>query len=526
MAKLTDNIATKFYDPLYEVVVFSGRQEKYGDRNYYYVQGVPDDQMVTPRQFLSIVESYEFNRLNFLRQAGLAWLVYPSATHTRFSHSLGCWLLSEWACDNIFSHQSFCSKDEEENNEKRELVRLGSRLREFDWIEEFQLALLLHDIGHFPFSHVIENNDILLKRYSKQPDTSNISLVHEDIGCALIVGNNPIYDLFEEFIKSQVGLDYDQTRFLSKILRKFKKSINVEKIVYIISGIEQNSILKGMRERDLRLIRGLHELVSGVIDLDRIDHYHRDSHFVSIKAGEFNIHGLLNNMVVVDSDDLSRIHIQLISDGIGHAFQMLYAKKRLCETVFHNVHNLAYEVMLNYAINQHWNVADDNFRVFLPFYDDSQLMYTILESKNEFARKAIQHIRLRKPFTCVGKYILNELAFDKLGVDMQTRRLAFIDRFNMEMKIHNIGKNECFLRLDKNFGKSDEDNEWMDLTQILGEDGQPLSKIEDHMNFVEFIRQSDKLRSRTFWLFVSDNSIVKGASVAAKKLEGKRSINS
>lgn len=84
---------------------------------------------------LSVIESKEFQRLRWIKQLGLTNLVYPSASHTRFEHSLGSYYLACKICEYL-------------NIEK----------------EELKIAALLHDIGHLPFSHSIEK---LVERHEK-----------------------------------------------------------------------------------------------------------------------------------------------------------------------------------------------------------------------------------------------------------------------------------------------------------------------------------------------------------------------
>jgi HD superfamily phosphohydrolase len=517
MSSWLNTVATKFYDPLYEVVVFSTTKETEGQRSFWQV-GVADHNAVTVPEFLKIIDSYEFSRLNFLKQAGLAWLVFPSATHSRFSHSLGCWLLSEWASDNVFVRNSESSGQPE---------RLGKCLQEIRWLEAFQVALLLHDIGHFPFSHVIENNDILRERYASQAETKGIELNHESIGLELILGTGPVFKIFHKYTAERLGQDIEPERFLSARLRNCR--VQPEKVAYLISG-EQGWSKPDLSLRQTSFVQGVHELISGVVDLDRLDHYHRDAHFISIGIGEFNIHGLLHNMALVyekpkqkegsetHDGEVGKTHVQLFGDGVEHAFQMLYAKKTLTQSVFHHQANLAYEVMLNFAINQHWNEADESFRLFLPFYDDSELMVALMHSKSDRVRKVTEHIRLRNPFRCAGKFFLSESAYNQLGCTRAERRAAFLDKFKSRAMARNLHEDQCFLRLDKEFGKADAETEWMDLREIRGEKGQPLADSEDHKTFVEFIRQKSWLSARTFWLFVSDPTLVDSAETIGKDL--------
>ena len=90
-----------------------------------------------PRGLLyNIVEHPLFQRLNRINQLGLASVVYPGARHTRFQHSLGAFHLMSEAILNLQQKGIFIFESE---------------------AEAVESAILLHDIGHGPFSHVLEN---------------------------------------------------------------------------------------------------------------------------------------------------------------------------------------------------------------------------------------------------------------------------------------------------------------------------------------------------------------------------------
>src|SRR5215468_1174338 len=86
---------------------------------------------------LAIIDSGPFQRLRYVRQLGHAFLVYPGATHSRFEHALGAYHLARRATNQLADRGELRGLAEEE-------VRL------------VHLAALLHDIGHYPFSHALE----------------------------------------------------------------------------------------------------------------------------------------------------------------------------------------------------------------------------------------------------------------------------------------------------------------------------------------------------------------------------------
>src|SRR5262245_63230930 len=88
---------------------------------------------------LRLVDTRAFQRLRYVRQLGLAYLVYPGATHTRFEHALGTWHLAGRTLDMLQARGDLT----------------GDLAREARVVAA---AALLHDIGHYPFSHALEES--------------------------------------------------------------------------------------------------------------------------------------------------------------------------------------------------------------------------------------------------------------------------------------------------------------------------------------------------------------------------------
>ena len=146
-----------------------------------------------------IMEHPWFQRLRRIKQLGLTNYVYPSAHHTRFQHALGAMHLMRQAVGVLRSKGIQISPEEAEG--------LG-------------IAILLHDIGHGPFSHTLEQSIVK-------------GLSHEDISDMFIVKLNSLFD-------GRLGL--------------------------------AREIFRGTHEKKF-----LHQLVSSQLDMDRLDYLSRDS---------------------------------------------------------------------------------------------------------------------------------------------------------------------------------------------------------------------------------------------------------
>lgn len=174
---------------------------------------------------LKLIDHPYFQRLNRIKQLGLSYLVYPGAHHTRFHHAIGAMHLMQNAIEVLKLKNVEISEDEE----------LG-----------VLIAILLHDIGHGPFSHALEHT--LVKGVS-----------HEDISILLM------NELNEEF---EGKLDLAIQIFTNQYKKKF-----------------------------------LHQLVSSQLDMDRLDYLKRDSFYSGVSEGVVSSDRIIN-MLNVHQDEL------------------------------------------------------------------------------------------------------------------------------------------------------------------------------------------------------------------------------
>lgn len=176
-----------------------------------------------PRGLLyDIVKHPLFQRLNRINQLGLASVVYPGARHTRFQHSLGAFHLMSEA---ILS-----------------LQQKGNMIFEPE-AEGVQAAILLHDIGHGPFSHVLENT--IIKGIS-----------HEEISLMMMEQMNNDFN---------GQLNYALAIFRDEYPKHF-----------------------------------LHQLISSQLDMDRLDYLRRDSFYTGVTEGNIGSARIIKMLNVVD----------------------------------------------------------------------------------------------------------------------------------------------------------------------------------------------------------------------------------
>ena len=169
-----------------------------------------------------LIEHHWFQRLRNIKQLGITNFVYPGANHTRFQHGLGALHLMEMAISTLRSKGTEISPEEEEAT---------------------YIAILLHDIGHGPFSHSLENSIIH-------------GITHEDLSLLLMRKLNEEYS---------GKLDLAIQIFQGNYKRKF-----------------------------------LHELISGQMDMDRLDYLRRDCFFTGVIEGSVGSDRIIRMLNVVD----------------------------------------------------------------------------------------------------------------------------------------------------------------------------------------------------------------------------------
>lgn len=209
-----------------------------------------------------IVRHPLLQRLTRIKQVGLSSVVYPGAQHTRFQHSLGAFHLMSEAIMQLASKGNFIFDSE---------------------AEAVQAAILLHDIGHGPFSHVLE--DTIVKDVS-----------HEEISLMLM----------ERMNKEMNGQ-------LSLAIQIFK---------------------------DEYPKRFLHQLVSGQLDMDRLDYLRRDSFYTGVTEGNIGSARIIKMLDVADD------HLVVESKGIYSIENFLTARRLMYWQVYLHKTSVAYERML------------------------------------------------------------------------------------------------------------------------------------------------------------------------------------
>ena len=220
-----------------------------------------------------IIEHPYFQRLRCINQMGLSYLVFPGAKHTRFEHVLGC----------VFLMQKTV-----------EMLRFkGIQISEKE-AEGLYIAILLHDIGHGPFSHAMEHSIV-----------EGIS--HEEISL----------------------------RFMQELNKVFNGKLDTA-----------IAIFQGTYPRKF-----MHQLISGQLDMDRADYLKRDSFYTGVAEGNINSERLIsmlnvrNDELVVEEKGLYSVEKFLIARRLMYWQVYLHKTSVVAEQILIRLLNRAKELV-------------------------------------------------------------------------------------------------------------------------------------------------------------------------------------
>jgi len=218
------------------------------------------DNIRLDRFAVAALDTPTVQRLRYVRQLGHAFLVYPGATHTRFEHALGAYHLTRKALASLEERGELACVAEED--------RLAVRL-----------AALLHDIGHYPFSHALEEAGF--------PS-------HEKLGVA--------------------KLDRGE---LGERLRGIGGPGFPARVGALITK-QSPSPLQG--------------LISGSLDLDKIDYLSRDAFMCGVPYGTVDVERLLASLTLVETAGRSEVGVH--EKGVSALESLLFAKYQMYRNVY------------------------------------------------------------------------------------------------------------------------------------------------------------------------------------------------
>lgn len=282
---------------------------------------------------LQLIDTPVFQRLRYIRQVGLAHLVYPGATHTRFEHALGAYHL----CKRVLA--IFKERDELDGISDTECTIT-------------YLAALLHDVGHYPFSHALEEIG---------------AVHHEQVAYALITGGE-----------------------IGHLLRERVTPDAPERIFALIRGTS-NDPLQG--------------LISGSLDLDKIEYLNRDAHACGVPYGDIDADRLMNSLALVRDPNHGECTIGVFEKGLSALESLLFAKYQMYRNVYWHHAVRSATAMYKRLVEDAWQARAVTNDTLAGFTDEGLLFYLQQHAPSPL----LDGIRNRRLYKRVAQWSASEL---------------------------------------------------------------------------------------------------------------------
>jgi HD superfamily phosphohydrolase len=241
---------------------------------------------------LAVIDTPIFQRLRGVRQLGFAEHVFPGAVHHRYLHSIGAMHLAGEVMDKLLGRLDL------------------SPVTKTRLVQAARLAALLHDVGHPPLSHAAESllptRQTLLGPGVDRPDEL---ATHEDM-TELILSTGALRDTLDAAF-ADLGIT---ARDISRVIMLKRPDCDA----FREGGVDYGPLL--------------HQLVSGELDVDRMDYLLRDSHFTGVRYGTYDRAWIVSNIETIVDSGIARLALDIRALpsfehfllARYHMFQMVY----------------------------------------------------------------------------------------------------------------------------------------------------------------------------------------------------------
>lgn len=288
-------------------------------------------------QLKKVINTQEFQQLHRIKQLGPTYLIYPGAVHSRFDHSLGVFHLSRKILISLVSNERFPS----------DLITL-------EGVKTFLTAALLHDLGHFPYTHSLK--DLHLKS-------------HERLAGEIIEKSNQLKLIIEKEMGQLIG--------------------------DIIAIIDTKDICT---DRELLFYRSI---LSGVLDPDKLDYLNRDAYFCGVPYGIQDIDHIFRHLTLSSSHTIAVDY-----QGIPSIEHILFSKYLMYKNVYwHKTVRAATAMMkraLYLALNEHILTAETLYGL------DDETFHSIPSKLNFPPLELITDVKNNNVYYCAAEIQFNK----------------------------------------------------------------------------------------------------------------------
>ncbi len=353
-----------------------------------------------------IIDHLLFQRLRFINQTDVLNLVFPGSIHNRFQHSLGTMHMAGVIFRKLI--ESYLSEDREYGQSAKLNQTQIESIQYLHWL--VRIAALLHDVGHFPFSHqfefYLERNDKLKLRianiwqnmdtdaekiygkttYHKFSNTdSKNHIKHEDlslrIAYEILMDNRKqhpvksldnIFDVLmimekkteDDFNFEFLWNDREQTKNICYYIIHFHS-------IFLGDAWEQKcdkDVTKKVIQNTIKLFKNI---ISSEVDADKMDYILRDSFYIGCNYGHFNKEHLLNTLrigyeAIKDKTNLRykdiQYHISILDKGLGALEDFIYSRFQLYQEIYNHKTVSGFRILLHESFKEIFsdgNVLDE-----------------------------------------------------------------------------------------------------------------------------------------------------------------------
>ncbi len=283
-----------------------------------------------------LIGTAPFLRLQKIKQLSFVYRVWPGATHTRYEHSLGCYNLAVRALRSLLQHGDEGGLDG---------ISISS-------VQTLVVAALLHDIGHYPYSHTLEELGYPI-------------ILHEKVGRS-IIENSEIATILER--------DYH---------------LSPERVADFIDP-PKTKVLPADDEL-------LSSLLSGALDVDKLDYLPRDARACNVPYGGVDVARLLGALRVYPNVN-GRQRIVVTHKGISPLHSLLHARQEMFDNIYWHHTSRALQMMLMRAVQEALLCGALHPEEFIGLDDASLLTLLADERMPASVRALAEDLELRRPY--------------------------------------------------------------------------------------------------------------------------------
>lgn len=436
-----------------------------------------------------LIDTPTFQRLRRIKQLGFAYTVYPNARHSRFEHSLGVMHIMTRILESFRSKNKDAVPDED--------------------FRKLRIAALLHDIGHYPYSHLMEKIDwpsaekyITKKGEEDRAAPPKEYPKHDELGEIVITSRKDIREKLED------------------------DDIDPKDIAALVKGQHQ-SILN---------------LINASLDVDRLDYLVRDSLNTGLPYGRVDLNYIVNNLELTGEKEKEVVVREKAKNSIEH---MLMGRYFMFNTIYMHKTVFAFEEIIRRIVLALWRkrkipqsgdeikqMASENSKRFLDFNDEylDRLIDNYADNKKDKKLAALcTAVRLRQPPKLVyevseltpndsnpsPEYTLLTTSFKNKVKDLARDTHIPEDRWIFkDIKTPEFEKLHPFVSLAEAAAiKDGGEQQLRELVKVRKKSGETRRLLEDKSSVLHFMSQ---LKPKLFRIYVTSINDAKANEITAR----------